>query len=266
MSPEGGPRPAGGQGLRVENIRKSYGGVHAVVDVTFAVEPGEMLAIIGPNGAGKSTCFNMLGGQVRADAGQVSFAGERIDGLGPERVWRRGIGRTFQITATYPTMTVRENVQMVLLSYHRGLAGFWRSTSARHRQEADELIERTDLGSQAHRVAGILSYGDLKRLELAMAVASRPKMLLMDEPTAGMSPPERGAMMNLVRSLVLSDGIGIVFTEHDMDVVFGHADRVIVLNRGSVIAAGTPAAIRDDPQVQAVYLGGGTTFEAAAPC
>ncbi len=251
-------------GLEVRGIRKSYGGVHAVVDVSFAVAPGEMMAIIGPNGAGKSTCFNMLGGQVRADAGEILFEGRRIDGLRPEAVWRRGIGRTFQITATYATMTVRENVQMVLLSHRGGLGGIWRPARSHHDAEADELLERTGMRLQADRIAGVLAYGDLKRLELAMAVASRPKMLLMDEPTAGMAPQERGAMMDLVRSLVASEGLGVVFTEHDMDVVFGHADRVIVLNRGRVIAVGSPAEIRTDPQVQAVYLGGGTMYGAAA--
>ncbi|QRG09844.1 ABC transporter ATP-binding protein [Xanthobacter dioxanivorans] len=248
--------------LLVTGIRKAYGGVKAVDDVSFSVAPGEMVAIIGPNGAGKSTCFNMLGGQIRPDAGEVRFGGKLVNGLDPAAVWRLGIGRTFQITATFASMSVRENVQMVLLSHHRRLAGWWRPTSAHFRDEAEELLDVTGLRSQADRPCAVLSYGDLKRLELAMALGSRPRLLLMDEPTAGMAPTERIGMMRLVRDLVEGKGISILFTEHDMDVVFGHADRVIVLNRGRVIATGAPAAIRNEKHVQDVYLGGGTMYGA----
>jgi branched-chain amino acid transport system ATP-binding protein len=248
--------------LVVEGIRKAYGGVKAVDDVSFGVAPGEIVALIGPNGAGKSTCFNMLGGQITPDAGEVRFEGQLINGLGPERVWRLGIGRTFQIAATFASMNVRENVQMALLSHHQQLGAWWRSAPSYFREEAEHLLEHTGLRMQADRPCAVLSYGDLKRLELAMALGSSPKMLLMDEPTSGMAPAERFAMMKLVRSLVASEGISVLFTEHDMDVVFGHADRVIVLNRGRVIATGTPSDIRQQKQVQDVYLGGGTMFGA----
>jgi branched-chain amino acid transport system ATP-binding protein len=248
--------------LTVEGIHKAYGGVRAVSDVSFDVGAQEMVAIIGPNGAGKSTCFNMLGGQIVPDSGKVSFQGREITGLGPSEVWRQGVGRTFQITATFPSMTVRENVQMVLLSLHRRLSHWWSPAPSHYREEADRLLKLVGLQLQGDRACGVLSYGDLKRLELSMALASRPKLLLMDEPTAGMAPTERIGMMNLVKGLIASEGISILFTEHDMDVVFGHADRIIVLNRGQVIARGTPAEIRAHKQVQDVYLGGGTMFGA----
>ena len=248
--------------LVVQGIRKAYGGVKAVDDVSFFVAAGEIVAMIGPNGAGKSTCFNMLGGQITPDAGEVRFEGQLINGLGPTRVWRLGIGRTFQITATFASMNVRENVQMVLLSHHQQLGAWWRPTRSYFRDEADDLLEQTGLRMQAGTRCAVLSYGDLKRLELAMALGSCPKLLLMDEPTAGMAPAERFAMMKLVRGLVASSGISVLFTEHDMDVVFGHADRVIVLNRGKVIATGSPSEIRKEKHVQDVYLGGGAMFGA----
>ena len=249
--------------LAVDGISKAYGGVKAVNDVSFSVTPGEMVAIIGPNGAGKSTCFNILGGQITPDKGQITFQGTTINGVGPSEVWRLGIGRTFQITATFSSMTVRENVQMVLLSHHNRIGISGKPASAQFKDEADSLLELAGLRGQADRSCAVLSYGDLKRLELAMALGSRPRLLLMDEPTAGMAPKERVAMMELVHQLVVSEGMSVLFTEHDMDVVFGHADRIVVLNRGKVIATGNPATIRKEKQVQEVYLGGGTMFGAA---
>jgi branched-chain amino acid transport system ATP-binding protein len=246
--------------LDVRGLSKSFGGVRAVDDVHFAVAAGELLALIGPNGAGKSTCFNMLNGQLRPDAGAVTLNGRSILGLPPRRVWRLGVGRTFQITATFVSMTVRENVQMALLSHHRRI----RSVLARARDlyvaEADVLLERVAMHDQAERVCGVLAYGDLKRVELAVALANDPRLLLMDEPTAGMAPKERIQLMELAARLARERGIAVLFTEHDMDVVFGHADRVIVLDRGKLIAQGTPAQVRADPQVQAVYLGTGTMY------
>jgi len=244
--------------LAVERLGKAFGGVHAVGDVSFAVAPGEMLALIGPNGAGKSTCFNMIGGQLRPDSGRVRLGDADITGLAPRAICRRGVGRTFQITATFTSMTVRENVQIALLAAARRTWGVWRPARDQRRAEAEAeaLLERVGLAPQAERGAGVLAYGDLKRLELAIALASQPRLLLMDEPTAGMASGERTALMTLTRQLATADGVGVLFTEHDMDVVFGVADRIIVLNRGELIAEGPPAAIRADPIVRAVYLGG----------
>jgi branched-chain amino acid transport system ATP-binding protein len=236
--------------LEVAGIAKRFGASIAVAELSFTVAAGTMLALIGPNGAGKSTCFNMVGGQLRPDRGSIHLA---------RAIWRRGVGRTFQITATFASMTVRENVQMALLSHHRAIWRVWRPACGQHRAAAEALLDQVGLGGQATRAAGVLAYGDLKRLELAMALASAPKLLLMDEPTAGMAPAERGALMRLVREITLRRGMAVLFTEHDMDVVFGVADRILVLNRGELIAEGDGAAIRADPRVRAIYLGSGAT-------
>jgi branched-chain amino acid transport system ATP-binding protein len=245
--------------LEVDAITKSFGGVRAVAGVSFAVQAAEMLALIGPNGAGKSTCFNMLNGQIPPDTGRIMLNGQNITGLSPRRVWRMGVGRTFQITATFASMTVRENVQLALLAHHHQIWRFIRPAYARFAPEADALLTQVGMHDQASRAAGILAYGDLKRLELAIALANAPRLLLMDEPTAGMAPTERVTLMQLTRRLASQRGIAVLFTEHDMDVVFGIADRIIVLNRGELIAEGNGPAIRADPRVREVYLGSGAT-------
>ena len=245
--------------LEVEALQKSFGGVQAVRGVSFAVAPGEMLALIGPNGAGKSTCFNMLNGQLRPDAGRVRLLGQNITGLAPRRVWRLGVGRTFQITATFGSMTVLENVQMALLSHYRKLDQLWTPVSRMDRAPAEALLARLGMAEQAARPCGILAYGDLKRVELAIALANDPKLLLMDEPTAGMAPQERVGLMALTAGIARERGIAVLFTEHDMDVVFGHADRILVLDRGALIAEGAPAEVRANPRVREVYLGSGVT-------
>ncbi|TSD85940.1 ABC transporter ATP-binding protein [Mycobacterium sp. KBS0706] len=246
--------------LQVEGLAKSYAGVQAVRGVDFTLEAGGILALIGPNGAGKSTCFNMLNGQIRPDAGRVKLEGRDITGLAPRRVWRLGVGRTFQIAATFASMTVRENVQVALLSHHRkfGLSFAGRA----FRDEADALLDLVGLGDAAERACGELAYGDVKRLELSIALANAPKLLLMDEPTAGMAPKERVALMRLTAEVARQRRIGVLFTEHDMDVVFEHADRIMVLNRGALIAEGSPEDVRRDPQVRAVYLGDGLVYDA----
>lgn len=248
--------------LQVEKLAKSYGGVHAVRGVSFALEAGHILALIGPNGAGKSTCFNMLNGQIKPNAGTIRLKGEDITGLPPRVVWRRGVGRTFQITATFGSMSVRENVQVALLSFHRRLAAVFRYAGAAYREEANRLLALVGMEAQADRPCGELAYGDLKRLELAIALANQPKLLLMDEPTAGMAPKERVDLMRLTADIARSTGIGVLFTEHDMDVVFEHSDSVMVLNRGELIATGTPEEVRRDPQVRAIYLGEGLLYDA----
>jgi branched-chain amino acid transport system ATP-binding protein len=241
--------------LEVKSLSKAFGGVSAVSDVSFEVAAGEILALIGPNGAGKSTCFNMLHGQLRPDAGSIAFDGRPIVGMAPRAVWRLGVGRTFQITATFSSMTVRENVQMALLSYHRRLKNLWVRACEQYVPEADALLARVGMQEQSERPCSVLAYGDLKRLELAVALANRPKLLLMDEPTAGMAPKERVALMALTAEIVKADNLGVLFTEHDMDVVFRHASRMIVLNRGKLIAAGVPAEVRANEEVQRIYLG-----------
>src|SRR6267154_5715287 len=248
--------------LSVEGLSKSYGGVHAVRNVSFELRAGEILALIGPNGAGKSTCFDMLNGQNIPDSGRINLLGEDTAGRKPRAIWRLGVGRTFQITATFPTMTVRENVQVALVSYGRQLFNLWASTPRFAREEAGRLLELVGMSGYAERPCGELAYGDLKRLELAIALANQPKLLLMDEPTAGMAPRERIELMRLTACIAREKSIGVLFTEHDMDVVFEHADRILVLNRGTLIAEGSPEEVRRNPQVRAIYLGEGLVYDA----
>jgi branched-chain amino acid transport system ATP-binding protein len=243
--------------LRVEGLSKAFGGVDALVDVAFTVANGELVALIGPNGAGKTTCFNIVNGQLAPDRGTVMLGGERIDGLPPRAIARKGVGRTFQIAATFASMTVRENVQLALLARRRKHRNFATRATDRVRADADTLLERVRMTRFADQGCATLAYGDAKRVELALALAEEPRLLLMDEPTAGMSPRSRGRVMQLAAELARQQGIAVLFTEHDMDVVFDYADRVIVLDRGRIIADGTPAVIRADPRVRAVYLGEG---------
>jgi branched-chain amino acid transport system ATP-binding protein len=248
--------------LSVQNLTKSYGGVHAVRGVSFELKAGEILALIGPNGAGKSTCFDMLNGQIAPDQGRIALLGEDTTGQKPRDIWRLGVGRTFQITATFPTMTVRENVQVALVSHERRLFNLVASTPKLMREQAGRLLELVGMSGYAERPCGELAYGDLKRLELAIALANNPKLLLMDEPTAGMAPRERIDLMRLTARIAREQTIGILFTEHDMDVVFEHADRILVLNRGSLIAEGTPEQVRANNEVRAIYLGEGLVYDA----
>ena len=239
--------------LSVNGLSKSFGGVRAVAGVGFSVAAGELLAMIGPNGAGKTTCFNLINGQLRPDIGTILFKQKPIQMLPPRERCRLGIGRTFQVAATFASMTVRENVQVALHSS----AGKLRSAIAPLPQTAQamQLLERIGMHREADRPCAELAYGDLKRVELAVALAARPTLLLMDEPTAGMATAERGELMRLVADVARRENIAVLFTEHDMDVVFQHADRVIVLAEGELIAEGTPADVRADARVRRVYLG-----------
>lgn len=241
--------------LEAENLVKSFGRFRAVDGVSLDLFAGEMLAIIGPNGAGKSTCFNLINGQLTPDSGEVRLEGERVTGLSAQRMARRGIGRTFQIAETFGSMTVMENVATSLIALDRQTGHLWPGLRADHRAEAEQVLARVGMADQSDRSCALLAYGDLKRVDLALALAQRPRVLLMDEPTAGMAPGERSQLMELTAKIALSDGIAVLFTEHDMDVVFGHAGRVLVLDHGQVIASGTPAEVRANRMVQEVYLG-----------
>jgi branched-chain amino acid transport system ATP-binding protein len=241
--------------LSVSHLSKAYGGVQALRDVSFTVSAGERVALIGPNGAGKTTCFNLLNGQLAADAGEVRLDGTSLSGLKPHQISRQGVGRTFQVAAVFGSMSLRENVQVALLSHRRRLRSLL--GAARHSQvaQAERLLERVGLAAHAGRACAELAYGELKRLELAVALAQAPRVLLMDEPTAGMAPAERGELMALASQLARSENIAVLFTEHDMDVVFGFASRILVLHLGELIAQGAPEAVREDPRVREVYLG-----------
>jgi len=267
--------------LTVSDLRKSFGGVEAVRGVSFDVRPGQLLALIGSNGAGKTTSFNCINGQLRPDGGHVTYnpqalsTAQRMDieqsgelahvsgslhditGRAPLRIAKLGIGRTFQITATFASMTVIENVQMVFVSTHKLWKRLWGKAGALYRDEAMALLSLVGLDAQAERHTATLAYGDLKRLELAMALATDPNLLLMDEPTAGMGVGERDSLMRLTRDLAKQKNIGVLFTEHDMDAVFGYADWIIVMHRGEVIARGLPDSIKTNATVKSAYLGEG---------
>ncbi len=251
--------------LNVQGLGKSFGGNRAVDDISFSLAPGELLALIGPNGAGKSTTFNMLNGQLQPDSGSITLAGQNLVGLKPREVWQMGVSRTFQIAETFSSLTVAENVQMALLSDDARLFAMWRRATFYRRDDALALLAQVGLAEQADRPCSELAYGDVKRLELAIAMANQPRLLLMDEPTAGMAPAERNKLMALTRELVTQRGMAVLFTEHSMDVVFGFADRIIVLARGRLIAEGQAQEIRDNPKVQEVYFGSGKTFERKVP-
>ena len=252
-------------GLSVVSLRKSFGAVRAVDDVSFSVAGGEFLALIGPNGAGKSTCFNIINGQLRPDAGAVRFDDGDLVKLPPSEICRRGIARTFQIAATFGSMTVAENVQMALIAHRREVYRLWRTATSFHRERALELLQQVGMHDAADRPCRELAYGDVKRVELAVALASEPRLLLMDEPTAGMAPRERNEMIALVKKLVVERGISVLFTEHSMDVVFAFADRIIVMARGRLIADGDAKTVRNDPTVQQVYFGSGRSFKLSEP-
>ncbi len=250
--------------LQVRGLGKRFGGNVAVDDVSFSVAAGELLALIGPNGAGKSTTFNMVNGQLKPDRGSVMLDGQELVGRTPRAIWKRGVGRTFQIAEIFSSLTVLQNVQMALISADTRLLAMWRRADDHRRDDAMALLEQVGMAEQASRPCSVLAYGDVKRVELAIALANKPKLLLMDEPTAGMAPPERHALMALTKQLVQRQGLAVLFTEHSMDVVFAHADRLIVLARGQLIAEGSAEQVREHPKVQEVYFGSGKTFEKRA--
>jgi branched-chain amino acid transport system ATP-binding protein len=241
--------------LEVSNLSKFFGGVKAVKGVCFDLDEGQILAMIGPNGAGKSTCFNLINGQLHPDEGNISIYGKDVIGLKPRHVWALGVGRTFQVTATFASMTVLEHIQVALAAFHKKAGSPFRKLRNLFREEALELLHLVGITDHSNLVCGLLSYGDLKRVELAVALTNQPRLLLMDEPTAGMEPAERQRLMDLISQIVRNRNIGALFIEHDMDVVFTHADRIIVLDRGEKIAEGMPQQVRKNKKVQEVYLG-----------
>jgi branched-chain amino acid transport system ATP-binding protein len=241
--------------LRVEGLAKRFDGVTALDGVFLEVSPGEFRAIIGPNGAGKSTFFNTMTGLLRPDDGKVVFEGRDVTGEPPHRLARRGVARTFQITSVFADLTALENVQIALLAHARSEWNAWAPARSRHVARARELLALVGLGAAGPRAAGELSHGDQKRLELAIALAGAPRLLLLDEPTAGMAAQERLESIMLVHRVAKELGLACVFTEHDMAVVFAVATRITVLHQGRVLAEGAPAEVRARPEVQQVYLG-----------
>ena len=233
--------------LSLKGVGKRFRGLVAVDDVSFDVQGGELFAVIGPNGAGKTTLFNLIAGAIAPDEGSIVFAGEQIGGLPPDVVCRRGIARTFQIVRPFPALTVEDNVVVGALLHSRDVAAA--------RQQAWGLLRRLDLFDQRHRIAATLTLPDRKRLEVARALATQPRLLLLDEVMAGLRPTESDRMVAILRDLNRGGGLTIVLIEHVMRAVMALASEVLVLDHGTMIAQGRPEAIVRDPAVVQSYLG-----------
>jgi branched-chain amino acid transport system ATP-binding protein len=247
--------------LEVRHLHKSFGSQMAVNNVSFDAHAGELLAIIGPNGAGKSTTFNLVNGQLHPDSGSVRLNGRSLIGQKPHALWRQGVSRTFQMAEVFRSMTVIENVQMAMLSAQGLHLSPWRRTRHHRAEAAQTLLDKVGLADMAQHISDTLAYGDIKRLELATALVNQPKLLLMDEPTAGMSPYERHALMGLVQFLAKERDVAVIFTEHSMDMVFSFATRILVMAQGRILVEGTPQEVQNNALAQSVYLGRGKTIE-----
>jgi branched-chain amino acid transport system ATP-binding protein len=242
--------------LRVEELRKSFGGVSAMNGVSLSFATGSLTAIIGPNGAGKTTFFNLITGAFRPDGGRVLLEGEDIGGLPAPEIVRRGMGRAFQIASIFPTLTVREAILGAVHAHRHWHARLGRRFPLREAQsQADEVMELVKLSARAHTLSGNLSHGDQKLLDIALALALEPRVLLLDEPTAGMGPEERWQMIATVHELWERKGMTLVFIEHDMDIVFRYSDRIVAMHQGAILASGTPDEIRRNEQVSMTLLG-----------
>lgn len=251
--------------LQVTGLGKRFGGVDAVANVDLDVYRHETLAIIGPNGAGKTTFYNLLSGRMHPSSGRIVYEGRDITGMPPHEISRLGISRSFQINNIFEEMTVRENVEVAVTAL-RGEGRRWHNVASRNRDvqaDADALLERLSLSELADQRAGVISYGDKRLVEIAVVLATRPKLVLLDEPTAGMTPDETQRVMRLVKSLGQSGDYTFLITEHDMNVVFGLADRILVMHRGQKLVLGTPEEVRAHPEVRRAYLG--TADEEMAP-
>ena len=242
--------------LETKKLVKEFGKLLATNAVSFSLRPGDIHAIIGPNGAGKSTFFNLITGYHLPDSGQVFFKGQDITKLPPYTRCRLGITRSFQITSIYPKLTVYDSVLTALLSHQKATTHFFTSAKKYFKEEVWQILEDVGLADQALITGDSISHGDKKRLELAVTLGTQPELLLLDEPTCGMSPEETESIMTFIKKLVDEKGLTILFTEHDMGVVFGIARRISVLHQGTLIADGTPEEVRASEEVQRVYLGG----------
>jgi branched-chain amino acid transport system ATP-binding protein len=241
--------------LIVEKVKKSFDGFVAVNGVSLSVKKGEICSIIGPNGAGKTTLFNLITGHLPVDEGKLIFKGLDITRMPSYRICRLGMGRSFQRTNIFPRLTVFQNIQAAILA-HRGQSfNFFKPVEPFFQEETRAILERVGLKDQAEKVSGSLSYGFQKQLELGIALASEPELLLLDEPTAGMSAQETHHTIDLIGRITREKGLTLLFTEHDMGVVFSISERIMVLHQGRLIAEGSPNEVRNNPDVKKVYLG-----------
>ncbi len=242
--------------LLVKDVQKSFDGFRAVSDAQLKVEKGEVVAVIGPNGAGKTTLFNLVTGQLKPDSGEIIFNDENIAGMPPYEICRKGISRSFQIVNIFPRLTVFENVRVSVISYNKRTFNLFSKAENVAVAETEEIIESLGLSEKVKRISGSLSHGDQKVLEMAIALGNRPELLILDEPTAGMSPEETLATLELMKSLSRERGITILFCEHDMELVFSIANKIMVMQHGRTIIEGHPDVVRSNREVQEAYLGG----------
>jgi branched-chain amino acid transport system ATP-binding protein len=241
--------------LGVEKVKKSFDGFVAIDGVSFSIPKGEICSIIGPNGAGKTTLFNLITGHLPVDEGKLTFKGLDITNRPPHQICRLGVGRSFQRTNIFPRLTVFQNIQAAVLVHQGKSLTFFRPVESFFQEETEEILRRVGLQEYAQTVSGSLSYGFQKQLELGIALASEPELLLLDEPTAGMSAQETHQTMELIGKITREKGLTLLFTEHDMEVVFSISQRIMVLHQGRLIAGGTPEEVHENPEVQKVYLG-----------
>lgn len=241
--------------LQIQSLSKAFGKLRAVDNVSFTVQPSVVTSVIGPNGAGKTTLFNVITGYLKADAGKVVLKDTNITNLPPYKISRKGLARSFQILNIFPRLTVLENVQAAVISCLGKSSRFITSAKNVGRKEALEILDRVRLSELAESIAGTLSYGDQRTLEIAITLAGRPELLLLDEPTGGMAPEETHATVQLIKNLAGERGLTILVVEHDMDVVFSISDTIVVLHEGRLLAQGKPEEVRRNEEVQRVYLG-----------
>ena len=241
--------------LQVEAVVKSFDDFMAVNQATLAVKKGEIVAVIGPNGAGKTTLFNLITGALKRDKGRIIFKGQDISELPPYEICKKGISRSYQIVNIFPRLSVFGNVQVAVLSYQRTSTNLFRPAQNIAVEETRSILESVGLSNKEKSIAGSLSHGDQKILEIAIALGNEPELLILDEPTAGMSPEETSATMGLVRRLAQMRGLTVLFCEHDMDIVFSVAQSIMVMHQGRTLVQGKPEEVRKNPIVQEAYLG-----------
>jgi branched-chain amino acid transport system ATP-binding protein len=241
--------------LEVEGLTKSFGGLMAVNKVDLQIEDRELSSIIGPNGAGKTTLFNLLSGKLRPSSGRVIFKGEEISKLSPREICLKGIGRSFQRVNIFPRLSTFDNVQIAVLSEQKKTRNLFIPVRNMVREKTKEILESVMLADKEEVLAGLLSHGDQKRLELGIALATRPKLLLLDEPTAGMSPEETKKTTELIQEIVQDQGLTLILIEHDMSVVFRISEKIRVMHMGRMIAEGKPEEVKANNEVQKIYIG-----------
>jgi len=241
--------------LETKGLSKSFGALKAVDKVNLSIERGVIEALIGPNGAGKTTLINLLTKHLTPDSGRVLFKGEDISGLPPHLICQRGLGRSFQRVSIFGKLTVFLNIQAAIVAKEKRGFTFFSPVAKMFREEISEILDKVGLAEQAHILSANLAHGDQRRLEIALGLATEPEMIVLDEPAAGMSIEERISLVGLLRSMVKRDGVTVLFTEHDMDVVFSAAERITVMHEGRILTAGKPEDVKMNEEVQAVYFG-----------